>query len=430
MTRELCQVVVAGGGFAGLWASRGLAKAGFEVLIIDRDNYHTFLPLLYQVAAAELEPEAIAFPLRHVFRRDPRVSFSMAELMAVDLEENAVVTSRGGVSYEYFVLALGSVTNYFRVPGAEEFAFPLKTVDDGIALRNHILYCFELADREPDERTRQQLLSFAIVGGGPTGVEFTGALSELIRGPIGRDYRRIDPKEDVRVMLLQGDPHLLSGFPRRLQEYTLKRLGRMGVEVHTASPVTRVSGDELVLEDGTVIPTRTVVWTAGVQGASIEGAEDLPVSSDRRILVSPTLQIPGYSNVYVVGDLASVEQSGDRLPLTAPVAIQQATTAAVNIERQHAGLSPIPFRHRDRGTMVTIGRNAAVATPFGRSFKGLPAWLLWLSFHLVKLIGFRNRVLVLLNWAWDYLFLERAVRLILPRGFMRAPRDEEGHRSG
>ncbi|MGB2982458.1 MAG: FAD-dependent oxidoreductase, partial [Candidatus Bipolaricaulia bacterium] len=167
MTSESCQVVVAGGGFAGLWVSRGLAKAGFEVRLIDRDNYHTFLPLLYQVAAAVLEPEAIAFPLRHVFRRDPHVSFSMAELMAVDLEENAVVTSRGSVSYEYFVLALGSVTNYFRVPGAEEFAFPLKTVDQGIALRNHILYCFELADREPDERTRQQLLSFAIVGGGP-----------------------------------------------------------------------------------------------------------------------------------------------------------------------------------------------------------------------------------------------------------------------
>lgn len=414
MARESAQVVVAGGGFAGLWVCRGLASLGFDVRLIDRDNYHTFLPLLYQVAAAELEPEAIAFPLRHIFRRDPHVSFLMAELHAVNLGESAVLTSRGSISYEYLVLALGSVTNYFGVPGAEEFAFPLKTVDQGIALRNHVLQCFELADLERDEARRRQLLTFAIVGGGPTGVEFAGALAELVRGPIGKDYRGIDPRSEVHVLLLQAVPHLLPGLPHALQEYTLKRLRRMGVEVHLVSPVTRVSTDDLQLEDGTLIRTRTAVWTAGVQGAPTGEKQHLPMSPDRRVLVSPTLQVPGHSNVYVVGDLARLDQDEQRLPLTAPVAVQQATTAVKNIERQHAGLEPLPFRYRDRGTMVTIGRNKAVATPFGRSFKGLPAWLLWLSFHLVKLIGFRNRVLVLLNWAWDYVFLERAVRLILP----------------
>ena len=346
------------------------------------------------------------------------MSFLMAELDAIDLEESAVLTSRGAVSYEYLVLALGSVTNYFGVPGAEEFAFPLKTVDQGIALRNHILQCFEFADLERDETRRRQLLTFAIVGGGPTGVEFAGALTELVRGPIGKDYRRIDPKREVRVLLLQAVPHLLPGLPHTLQEYTLKRLGRMGVEVRLVSPVTRVSVDGLQLEDGTLIPARTAVWTAGVKGAPIGEKQHLPLSPERRVLVSPTLQVPGHPNVYVVGDLARLDQDDQRLPLTAPVAIQQATAAVKNIERQHAGSAPLPFRYRDRGTMVTIGRNEAVATPFGRSFKGLPAWLLWLGFHLIKLIGFRNRVLVLLNWAWDYVFLERAVRLILPRADM------------
>ncbi|GAF83235.1 unnamed protein product, partial [marine sediment metagenome] len=409
MTRESAQVVVAGGGFAGLWVCRGLASSGFDVRLIDRDNYHTFLPLLYQVAAAELEPEAIAFPLRHIFRREPHMSFLMAEVHAIDLEGNAVVTSRGSVSYEYLVLALGSVTNYFGVPEAEEVAFPLKTVDHGIALRNHILQCFELADLDRDQAKRQQLLTFAIVGGGPTGVEFAGALAELVRGPIRKDYRRIDPKREVRVVMLQADSHLLPGLPHSLQEYTLKRLRRMSVEVHLVSPVTRVSADDLELEDGTIIRTRTVVWTAGVLGAPAGEEQHLPLSSDRRVLVSSTLQVPGHPNVYVVGDLARLDQDEQTLPLTAPVAVQHASTAVRNIERQHAGSAPLPFLYRDRGTMVTIGRNVAVATPFGRSFKGLPAWLLWLSFHLVKLIGFRNRLLVLLNWAWDYVFLERAV---------------------
>jgi len=410
------EVVVAGGGFAGLWASRALGRAGFEVTVIDQDNYHTFLPLLYQVAAAELEPEAIAYPLRHILRNDPRVSFLMAEVTGLDADARVLRTSRGDVSYEFLVLALGSVTRYFDIPGAEQFAFPLKTVDQGIVLRNHILCCFERAEQERDEEARRKLLTFVTVGGGSTGVEFTGALAELIRGPIAKDYRTLDIHKDVQLVLLEGAERLLTGFPQRLQDYTRRRLEKMGVSVRFRARVTRVTGDKVFLEDGTSVSTKTAVWTAGVQGSALESEKPLPMGSDRRVLVEPTLQLTGYPNVYVIGDLARIEQSGEPLPLTAPVAVQQATKAAENIQRQRDGTVPLPFSYRDRGTMATIGRNAAVATPFGRSFTGFLAWMLWLVFHLAKLIGFRNRLVVLLNWAWDYLFFERVVRLILPRG--------------
>jgi len=410
------EVVVAGGGFAGLWVSRALGRAGFDVTVIDQDNYHTFLPLLYQVAAAELEPEAIAYPLRHILRRDPRVSFFMAEVTGLDADSHVLRTSRGDVSYETIVLALGSVTRYFGIPGAEQFAFPLKTVDQGIVLRNHILCCFERAEQECDPDTRRKLLTFVTVGGGATGVEFTGALAELVRRPIAKDYRNLDPRSDVQLVLLEGDEQLLSGLPRKLQDYTQRRLEKMGASVRLLSRVTQVTGDGVYLEDGTGISTKTVVWTAGVQGSALESGGQLPMSSDRRVLVEPTLQVTGYPNVYVIGDMARIDRSDEQLPLTAPVAVQQATKAAENIQRQRDGADTQPFSYRDRGAMATIGRNAAVATPFGRAFIGFPAWLLWLVFHLAKLIGFRNRLVVLLNWAWDYLFFERVVRLILPRG--------------
>ena len=410
------EVVVAGGGFAGLGVSRCLGRAGFDVTVIDQDNYHTFLPLLYQVAAAELEPEAIAYPLRHILRKDPRVSFTMAEVTGLDADAHVLKTSRGDISYEYLVLALGSVTRYFDTPGAEQFAFPLKTVDQGIVLRNHILCCFERAEGERDEQTRRKLLTFVTVGGGATGVEFTGALAELVRGPLVKDYRNLDYHRDVHLVLLEAGKQLLPGLPSKLQDYTLRRLKKMGVSVRLGARVTRVTGDEVLLEDGTTVPTKTAVWTAGVQGSALESGGRLPMSSDRRVLVERTLQVRGYPDVYVIGDLAQIDEAVEPLPLTAPVAFQQAAKAAENIQRRRDGAATLPFSYRDRGTMATIGRNTAVATPFGRSFTGFLAWLLWLVFHLAKLIGFRNRVVVLLSWAWDYLFFERVVRLILPRG--------------
>jgi NADH dehydrogenase len=413
--REHPRVVIVGAGFGGLWAARALARSPAEVLLVDRNNYHTFLPLLYQVAAAELEPEAIAYPVRSTLRKLPNAHFALAEVKEVDLKARVVKTAERVIPYDFLILAMGSTSNFFAVPGAAEHAFPLKTLEQGVALRNHILCCFERAVQEPDEQQRQRLLTFTIVGGGPTGVEFAGALAELIHSPIVKDYPTLDFRQ-VHVVLLEAMDGLLPGLPGRLRAYALARLRQMGVEVRLQAMVSQLTPEAVHLKDGTVMPTETVVWTAGVRGDPLAQMLGLPTARDGRVVVLPTLQVPNHPEVYVIGDLAYVEEEGHPLPMMGPVAIQQGESAARNIARQMAGQAPLPFHYWDRGTMVTIGRNAAVAHPFRRAFTGFPAWVLWLSFHLFKLIGFRNRLLVLINWAWDYFLYERAVRLILPLG--------------
>lgn len=417
------RVVIIGAGFAGLWAARQLARASVDVLLIDRYNYHTFLPLLYQVAAAELEPEEIAYPVRSILRRLPAVQFLMAEVRGLDLTAHVVETAEGTVPYDFLIVAGGSTTHFFEVDGAGEYAFPLKTLEQGVALRNHVLRCFERAVHEADADRRRRALTFTIVGGGPTGVEFAGALAELVRGPLARDYPALDLRE-VRVVVVELMDTLLPGLPRTLCEYALARLRRMGVEVILEGRVRSVTPQALRLESGSAIPTDTVVWTAGVSGVAAEYAWAIPLARGGRIQVLPTLQCPGHPDVYAAGDASYLELDGRSLPMIAPVAIQQGTAAARNILRQLRGVPPAPFRYRDRGTLVTIGRNAAVAEVGGRAVTGFPAWVLWLGVHLVNLIGFRNRLFVLVNWAWDYLFFERAVRLIIPAA--RVPvRDRE-----
>jgi len=407
------RVVILGAGFGGLWAARTLAHAPLDVTLIDRNNYHTFFPLLYQVAAAELEPEHIVYPVRSILRRLPNAHFCMGETMHVDFAARSVETNGRSLPYDFLVLATGSVTHFFGVPGAAEHAFVLKTLEQGIALRNHILCCFERAIHEPDLARRRCLLTFAIVGGGPTGVEFAGALAELIRGPLARDYRGLDFR-DVRVALLEATKTLLSGLPGKLCTYAENRLRRMGVEVHLGAMVNEVNGSSLALKDGTSIPTETVVWTAGVRGDPMAQLWGLPISKGGRVGVLPTLQLVGHPEVFITGDLAHIERDDRPLPMIAPVATQQGTAAARNILHLMKGEDPTPFYYRDPGMMVTVGRNAAVAVVGGFSVTGFAAWVVWLSVHLAKLIGFRNRLVVLINWAWDYLFYERAVRLILP----------------
>lgn len=407
------RVVIVGAGFGGLWAARALTQFPVNVLLIDRNNYHTFLPLLYQVAAAELEPEAIVYPVRSIVRNLRNVRFTMAEVVSIDLGARALTTPDRVIPYDFLILATGSTSHFFGVTGAADHAFPLKTLEEGIALRNHILRCFERALDEPSADRRRQLLTFAIVGGGPTGVEFAGALAELIRGPLRKDYPSLNLHE-VRVVLLEATDTLLPGLPERLRSYALRRLRGMGLDVRLASAVSQISRQTVSLKDGTVIPTETVVWTAGVRGDPLVENRGLPLARGGRVAVLPTLQVAGHPEVYVVGDLTFVE--GEPLPMIAPVAIQQGAAAARNIGRQIAGNAPRRFVYRDRGTMATIGRNAAVAIVGNREFIGFPAWILWLGVHLVNLIGFRNRLIVLINWAWDYLFYERAVRLIFPGG--------------
>ena len=423
------RIVVIGAGFGGLWAVRRFVSHGIGVTLIDRNNYHTFFPLLYQVAAAELGPSEIAYPVRSLFRRHPLVDFRRANVHNIDLDARIVEAGESRLEYDYLVMAPGSVPNFFAVEGAARHAFPLRTMDDAIPLRYHVLNCFERAAQTSDPSTRKSLLRFVIVGGGPTGVEYAGALAELIYGPLLKDFGSI-ARDEVDIRLLEGGEMLLVGMPRRLQEYARVLLERRGVQVLTGSQVVEVAPDSVVTRDagntksrdlGDVTnerpgqtATQTVVWAAGVQGDPAVDSWGLPVGPAGRVPVEGTLQVPGYPEVFVVGDLAYLEVEGEALPQIAQVALQQGSTAAENVVRMIGGQEPVDFTYKDLGMLAVIGRNAAVAHLWGRSFTGFAAWTLWLVVHVVNLMGFRNRVLVLVNWAWNYVFYRRAVRLILP----------------
>jgi NADH:quinone reductase (non-electrogenic) len=406
-------VVIVGAGFGGLWAARTLSKEPADVLVVDRNNYHTFLALLYQVAAAELEAEDIAYPIRSIFWNLPNIDFALAHARCVDIEKQIVGTDTQDVYYDYLILATGTVTNTFGVAGVSDNAFFLKTLEEGVHLKNHIICCFENAARQTDEATRMSLLTFVIVGGGATGVEYAGALSELIHGPLIKDYRNIDFRS-VRIILLEAADSLVAGMPEAIRSYTLRRLQGMGIEVRLKTKVTDVNPDALVLNYNETINTRTVVWCAGVRGEPLASLSGIPTDREGRVHVTPTLQVPGHPEIYVIGDLAYIEGGERPLPMVAQVAIQSAIAAAQNVGREIAGCEPIPFRFHDRGSMITIGRNAAGVAIGSRTYTGFFAWLLWLVIHLFNLIGFRNRVMVLVNWAWDYLLYERAVRFVFP----------------
>jgi NADH dehydrogenase len=408
------RAVILGAGFAGLWAARTLARSPVDVMVVDRNNYHTFLALLYQVAAAELQAEDIAYPVRSALWGLSNVDFAMGEVIRVDLAGRIVETTGPTLPYDYLIVATGSVTHTFGVPGVEENAFFLKGLEQAVALRNHIVCCFERAAHEPDPQRRRGLLTFAIVGGGATGVEFAGALSELIHGPLRKDYPAIDFGL-VRIVLLEAGAQLVANMPLPARHYAGERLRRMGVDVRTGAVVDRVLPAVVHLRDGKAIPCETAVWTAGVRGEPLAQHSGLPVGPDGRVPVLPTLQVPGHEEIYVAGDLAFIrEGAGPPLPLVAQVAIQSAVAAAENVKRCVGGRNPVPFRYDDKGSMITIGRNAAAVAVGGRVYKGFFAWLLWLVIHLYHLIGFRNRMVVLVNWAWDYLLYERAVRFVFP----------------
>jgi NADH dehydrogenase len=410
--RNQPRVVIAGGGFGGLSAVRTLARSPVEVVLVDRNNYHTFPPLLYQVAAGELEPGDIAYPIRTILRKIPDARFTLAEVTRVDVEHHLLETDGPDIPYDFLILATGTVDHFF-VPGAREHGFSLKTLENAITLRNHILGCVEHADLAVDQAVCHQLLSFAIVGGGPTGVETAGALAELVQGPVRKDFPRLDLTQ-AQITLIEAADRLLPTLPERLGVYAARRLRDMGVDVRLQSPVQSITPDAVLLRDGSTVLACTTVWAAGVRGDPQAEGSGLPTATRGRLAVEPTLQVPGHPEVYAVGDLAYFEEDGQPLPMVAQVALQGAECAARNIQRQLAGQEPLPFHYHDRGTMATIGRNKAAAVAYGRTFTGFPAWLLWLSIHLWYLIGYRNRLLVLINWARHYLFREHAACRILP----------------
>ena len=403
--------MVVGAGFGGLRAARALRRAAVDVILVDRNNYHLFQPLLYQVATAGLEPEEIAKPVRAILRRQKNLEFRLLEVTGIDFAARRVLTTGLPIAYDYLIVAVGARTSYFGMADVERHGFSLKDIPDAVRLRNQVLECFERGMLEPDPERRRALLTFIVVGGGPTGVEMAGALSELVRLVLVKDYPRLNLK-DVRILLLEAGDRLLAAMPPRLSEAAARTLWRKHVEVRHGATVAGYDGACARLKSGEIIPAHTLVWAAGVQVADLAGRLGLPTGRLGRVRVEPTLQLAAHPEVFMVGDAAYLEANQIPLPMMAPPAMQMGQTAATSIGRLLAGKSAIPFRYRDPGTLATIGRNSAVARIHGISFTGFPAWVVWLVVHILQLIGFRNRLFVLINWAWDYFFYDRAVRLI------------------
>ena len=413
ISETLPRIVIVGAGFGGLRAARALSRAKARVMLIDRNNYHLFQPLLYQVATAALSPDEIAHPVRAILRSQKNLEFRLAEISRVDMDRRVLVAATEEIPYDYLVLAVGGQTNYFGLDTVAQNGFGLKGIPDATAIRNQLLRMFELASHESDPDERRALLTFVVTGGGPTGVECAGAISELIRLVLTRDYPGLSLK-DARVVLLEASNRLLAGMPDDLSEATAETLWRKHVEVRFGSVVTGFDGCQVDLKSGEVLPCRTLVWAAGIRAAGLVDTLGTPQASLRRVRIEPTLQLPGHPEVFVIGDSAYLEdRDGQPLPMVAPVAIQQAGLAAGNIRRLLAGKPLAPFVYKDPGSLATIGRSAAVARLGRWKFTGFPAWVVWLVVHLIQLIGFRNRLIVLINWAWDYIFYDRAIRLIL-----------------
>ncbi|MEH2299093.1 MAG: NAD(P)/FAD-dependent oxidoreductase [Nostoc sp.] len=411
------RVVIIGAGFGGLQAAQSLADSGADVLLIDRNNYHTFVPLLYQVATGQLEPEYIAYPIRTILRRfsflrnKPKVQFLMAEVEQIDFSRQTVETDSCVITYDFLVLATGSRTQFFGVPGASEYAFSMRTLEEAIAIRNHIFSCFERAIQESDSSRRQQLLTFTIVGGGPTGVEVVGAFVEMLRGHLRRDYRIL--LKEARLILVQSGDRLLADLPKKLGAYTYKRLHQLGVKVYLQTKVIRVTFESLHLQNHEVISTATVIWTAGLEANSPTISQEVSLANKGKLLVHPTLQLLEQPNVYAIGDLAYVEQNGKPLTGVAPEAVQQGVAVARNIQREFRGKSPKHFSYFNKGRLAIIGCYSGVGKIGAFTFTGCLAWLMWLGVHLVYLPGYRSRLLVLLTWLYTYLLRDRPVRLIL-----------------
>jgi NADH dehydrogenase len=409
---KLPHIVIIGAGFGGLEAAKKLSNAPVQITIIDRYNYHLFQPLLYQVAIAGLVPSQIAYPLRTIFRKQKNVNFQMGEVSAIDFHSRFVKANGSVIAYDYLILAVGGQTNFFGMNSVEQNGFQLKNVESAVNTRNHLLQIFEEASREADPERRRALLTFIVVGGGPTGVETAGALAELITHVLAKDFPYMDLRE-VRVLLLEAAPSVMMAFPDELREATNKLLRSKNVDIMVNTKLVDYNGRRVTLGDGTTIDAHTLIWTAGVRSAEITDTLGVQQAASGRVRVESTLQLPEHPEVFVIGDAAYVEdEKGQPLPMLATVAQQQAGAAARNIRNILKRQKPEPFHYKDPGLLATIGRNAAVARIWGLSFSGFIAWVIWVGLHIYRLIGFRNRILVLINWAWDYFFYENQVRLI------------------
>ncbi len=404
-------VVVLGAGFAGLSAVRRLGRAGVDTLWVDAHNYHCFLPLLYQVATAGLEPQEIAYPARSILRHLRAVDFRLARVVAGNPAARTLDLASGDrLSYSQLIICAGGAAEDFGVPGVREYAFHLYDLDDARRLRNHVLRTLERAAARDDAEERARLLTFVIVGAGATGVETAGALAEFRRHVVPRDYPRLDTA--IHLIVLEACDYVLPPYPPDLRERARRDLETFGVVVRPGARVERVTEDHVELAGGERIATATVIWAAGIRAATIAAQLGLPTGRSGRLRVEPTLQAVGFPNVFAAGDVALVEGM-DRLPLVAQAAIQQGVHAADNVIRLRREQPLVPFSYRDKGSMATIGRSRAVANIKGIHLRGHLAWWAWLVVHLVMLIGFRNRLVVLVDWAWNYFTYDRGLRAIV-----------------
>jgi len=405
------RIVIVGSGFAGLLAARTLAKYPVQITLIDRQNFHTFQPLLYQVATAGLSPGEIAAPIRWIMRSRQNVEVLMSEVQDFDLSRRVVKLPDAEISYDYLIVASGASHAYFGHDEWEPFAPGLKTIQDALEIRRRILLAFELAEHQANSEKEQVQLNFVVVGGGPTGVELAGTMAEIARKALSNEFRTIDPRK-TRIVLLEGGPRILPAYPEDLSRSAEEQLKRLGVEVHTSAMVTLVKPGAVHMGD-TQLPAAVILWAAGVAASPLGKKLGGPVDRAGRVAVNPDLSLPGHPEVFVIGDLATLkDENGKMLPGVAPVAMQEGKATAHNIAAELRGEPRKNFHYFNKGNLATIGRAAAVAE-FGKiHISGFLAWLAWLFVHIFFLIGFRNRIIVMVQWAWSYFTYERGARLI------------------
>jgi NADH dehydrogenase len=416
-------VVIIGGGFGGLSAVRALAHAPVDVVLLNRDNYYTFSPLLHQVATGELEPELIAYPIRGMLKQIRNVQFVTANVQQVDAKNKVIQTDKYLIPYDFLIIATGSDSHIVGIPGALESTFPLKQLQQAVNLRNQIISCLEQAVQEVNPSLCQQLLTFTIIGGGATGVELAAALKEMI-GALVKEYPTLDWSL-AKIILVQAGNTLIPQFCKRSRIYVKLQLEKMGVEV-LRSRVSQVTDEAVYLQDLRVIPTKTVIWAGGVAGNPLAASWGLPTTDNGQVSVLPTLQVAAHPQVYIVGDLASLPG----MPMVAPVAIQQGKMAASNIIRQIQGKKLLPMNYQHLGNMIILQRYDAVLELGQVKFTGIVAWLVWLAVHLLILPGIRNQLLVLFSWIWGCIFSDRSVRLIFPFPSVKLPLPQQQNIKG
>jgi NADH dehydrogenase len=413
------RIIIAGGGFAGLKLARKLSQRDLQIILLDQHNFHQFQPLYYQVATAGLEPSSISFPLRRIFQKRPNIHFRMAKLGAVNLKQKTIQTNIGSMSYDFLILATGVQTNYFNMESIKNHTIPMKHVSEAIFIRNKILQNFEKALNQSAELDISPLLTFVIVGGGPTGVELAGALAEMKKFVLPKDYPELDPSK-MSIHLIEAGPRLLSGMSEKSGRLALQYLTKLDVQVQLKTLVSDYDGKRVVLGDQKTLLSDTVIWAAGVAGQRIQGLPEELYTRNNRLTTNRFNQLSEFQDVFVVGDLACMETPNysEGHPQVAQVAIQQARLLSKNLGKMLAGKSPEPFEYVDRGSMATIGRKLAVADLPAVHLRGYLAWLLWLFVHLMAIVGIKNRFFVFVNWMWNYVLYDQSLRILIrPRLF-------------